>query len=89
MKWPTNVVSFPGTGFRKLVLDELAAAHENYGPIRNTHEAYAIILEEVEEFWAETRKRSAHRSAETLLAELVQIAAMAERAAVDLQLCQT
>lgn len=49
------------------------------------HEAYAVILEEVDEFWDNVRKDAV----EDMLAELVQVAAMAQRAAEDLGLTDT
>jgi hypothetical protein len=46
------------------------------------HEAYAVILEELDEFWDEVRKKE--HCPEKMLRELIQIAAMAQRAAEDL-----
>lgn len=47
------------------------------------HESYAIILEEIDEFWDEVKLKASQRSPERLLVELVQVAAMAQRAAED------
>jgi len=63
---------------------ELFEAEQMYAPFNSLHEAYAVILEEVEELWDEVRKKQRVRSAERLREELVQIAAMAWRAARDL-----
>ncbi len=48
------------------------------------HEAYAVILEEVDEFWDECKKKEVDQSAMRI--ELIQIAAMCLRASVDLGL---
>jgi hypothetical protein len=53
-------------------------------PMHSHHEAYAVILEELEEYWAEVMKRPGKRDPEGLKAELVQVAAMAMRALSDL-----
>lgn len=74
--------------FAKIVRAELIAAREKHGPQRSCHESYAVILEEVEEFWWEVKKRADARSKTRLLQELVQIAAMAQRAAEDLGLIE-
>lgn len=47
------------------------------------HEAYAIILEEVDEFWENVKKDG---TKEDMLSELVQIATMCQRAAEDLEI---
>ncbi len=72
--------------FATYVANELARARGLHGDQRSAHEAYAVILEEVEEFKAEVFKRREDRSTARMLAELVQIAAMAQRAAEDLGL---
>jgi hypothetical protein len=72
--------------FAKLVQAELASAKDNHPPQNSAHEAYAVMLEEVEEFWDECRKKKKDRSPSNMLKELVQIAAMAQRAAEDLNL---
>ena len=73
------------TRFQTLVWRELADAREKYPtPFRSLHEAYAVLLEEVEEFWIVVREKN--QSEEAALTELTQIAAMAQRAAEDLQM---
>jgi NTP pyrophosphatase (non-canonical NTP hydrolase) len=47
------------------------------------HEGYAVLLEEVDEFWDWVKKRSSQRNSKKMLEELVQIAAMANRTAED------
>lgn len=59
-----------------------------HGPMNSAHEAYAIIFEELEEFWEEVRKKESIRNPPQMRKELIQIAAMAIRAIYDLQLPQ-
>lgn len=47
---------------------------------RSLHEAYAVILEEVQEVWTITMQRRRDRSQEALRKELIQVAAMAVKA---------
>jgi hypothetical protein len=68
------------------VFDELTQARAGHAPMHSAHEAYAVILEEVREFEAEVFKKTGARSRRDMYQELVQIAAMAVRAAVDLDL---
>ena len=71
--------------FQARVLDELIRARANF-PRRfaSFHEALAVIEEEVAEFRAWVYRRDVERVPELMLAELVQIAAMAQRAAEDI-----
>ena len=67
------------------VLIELEKACRKHGAIRNQHELYAVLLEELQEFWEEVRK--AQVSAElspAAIKELIQIAAMGLRGLMDL-----
>lgn len=70
----------------ELVGDELDAARQNHPPMNSHHEAYGVILEEVDEYWAEVKKKAKDRRPSEVRAELVQIAAMACRAIIDLDL---
>ncbi len=63
---------------------EAARALVRHGPFRSAHEAYGVLLEEVEEFWDEVRKRDGVRSKELMRAELIQVAAVAIKAAASL-----
>lgn len=65
--------------------DELRRALK-HPPMHSAHEAYAIIQEEVYEFWDEVKKKAECRDRANMRLELVQIAAMAVRAIIDLQL---
>lgn len=53
-------------------------------PMHGPHEAYGVILEEVDEFWDEVKKK--HPSREEMRKELIQVAAMCLRAIIDLGL---
>ena len=65
-------------------LSELHRATDNHGPMHGGHEAYAVIKEELDEFWDEVKKKTPDQ--ENMREELVQIAAMACRAVIDLEL---
>lgn len=69
-----------GTALR-LVKDEIKRAVEEHGSFNSPHEAYAVLLEEVDELWAEIKagKGETHRG----VSEAVQIAAMAIRYLLD------
>lgn len=57
-------------------------------PIHNVQEGYAILYEELCEFFDEVRKKPSERSTEALRTELVQLAAMCLRTAVDCSLME-
>ena len=64
-----------------LVRAELDEATGKFGPMASAHEGYAVILEELDELWAEIRSKRATRASVT--AEAVQVAAMALRFLTD------
>ena len=64
----------------ELVGEELARARKQHGPMKSGHEAYAVILEELDEFWHEIK----HGTKENARKEAVQVAAMAVRYLVEL-----
>ena len=70
-----------------LITEEAVGAMARHAPMSSPHEAYAVIMEEVCEFWDEVMKRKSNREPvpEAMRRELVQIAAMAVRALVDLR----
>jgi hypothetical protein len=69
------------------VRQELQRAQRQHAPLNSAHEAYAVILEELDEFKAEVwGTRADARDPARLRAELIQIAAMAIRAIEDLGL---
>jgi hypothetical protein len=72
--------------FQSLVSSELESSRSKFEPLHTAHEAYAVILEELDEFWDQVRLHPLKRSDERMLKELVQVAAMAQRTAEDLGL---
>jgi hypothetical protein len=70
----------------KDVRAELEIAMQKHAPLQSAHEAYAVILEEVDEFWEEVRKKREERDPDKMVKELRQVAAMACRAIHDCQL---
>lgn len=75
-----------GVGFAQLVVREIASSRAAHGPVGSHHEGFAILLEELEEYWAHVRLRPDRRVPAEALEELVQIGAMAQRIAEDLDL---
>jgi hypothetical protein len=71
------------SSFADNVAIELKRARSLHPPISSAHEGYAVILEELDEFWEEVRKRRSKRDALRMYDELVQVAAMAQRVAED------
>ncbi len=70
--------------FLDMVRAEVERARSLHGPMNSLHEAYAVILEEVDELWDQCRLRTSERDPKAILDELVHIAAMACRTALDL-----
>ena len=65
---------------------ELEQAEALHGSYNSYHEAYAVILEELDEFWEIVRKKTQDRNDREAYIELVQIAVTAWRTARDLGL---
>lgn len=75
--------------FLRAVRAELDRANRLHGSrMASAHEAYAVILEELEEFKAEVFKKARERDEAGMIAELVQIAAMCAKAAISLECAQ-
>lgn len=88
-----HTISLGPVEFAELVLDELARARGMYPkPQNSAHEGYSVLAEEVDELWDLVRGRtrrtdgSGGRDPSAMLAELVQIGAMAQRMAEDVVL---
>ena len=63
---------------------ETLRAMDLHASMNSAHEAYAVIQEEVEEFWEEVKKKEP--SPDSMATKLRQVAAMCVRAIVDLEL---
>lgn len=71
--------------FSEMVELELMEARLKFpAGFHSGHEAYGVILEELDEFWDEVKRQRPNPV--LLLKELIQIAAMCERTAEDLGL---
>ena len=68
--------------FPALVAKELTSSRIKHGPMTTHHEALAVLWEEFEEVKEEVFLKVPHPP--TLLAELVQVGAMAQRFAEDI-----
>lgn len=66
-----------------LVQKEVSWAVCHYPRFNSAHEAYAVLLEEVDELWDEIKRSPAKRDMEALQKEAVQVAAMAVRLLTD------
>ena len=64
------------------VLKELEMACEHFKSFRNSHEGYAVILEELDELWDAIKDKKC--SLEDQRKEAIQVAAMAMRFIFDL-----
>lgn len=69
--------------FTALVWKELELARKGHKPLNSLHEGFAVLLEEVDEFKEEVWKKRSKRNLRKVRAELVQVAAMAQRIAED------
>ena len=67
--------------FQRHVECELEKARRDHPPINSLHEGYAVILEELQEFWGCVMARQP--DAAVTYGELIQVAAMAQRVAED------
>jgi len=64
---------------------EISKSERDHGPgFHSDHEAYAVLLEELDEVWDWVKMRKADRDREKMVKELVQVAAVATRWATQL-----
>ncbi len=64
----------------KEIEDEVKRAEVHGKQFASLHEAYAVILEELDEVWDITRLKRKNRDKQQLREELIQVAAMAVKA---------
>ncbi len=70
------------------VVEEYNRATHKFGPFNTQHEAYAVMLEEMDELWAEIKRKSGKRTKRNKNAirkEATQVAAMAIRLIMDME----
>jgi ATP-dependent RNA circularization protein (DNA/RNA ligase family) len=74
----------PLTRAVRVVVQEYEKAASNYGKFHSYHEGYSVILEELDELWAEIKKKGDVRDKRKIRSEAKQVAAMAIRFMIDL-----
>jgi len=67
----------------KEVAYELERAVINYPSFASAHEAYAVLLEEVDELWELVKVKQSKHDYAAMEAEAIQVAAMAARFVID------
>jgi hypothetical protein len=65
------------------VLREVASSSMDNPPMRTLHEGFGVLIEEVDEFWEEVRKKRNARDIEKIRKELIQVAAVAVKIVRD------
>jgi len=72
----------PSPSIEDSIFEEMRSAYAKYGDYNTMHELYAVLKEELDEFWDEVKKQKHNR--ERMIAELIQISAVAKRGALQL-----
>ena len=65
------------------VCTEVTTATNNWPPMNSAHEAYAVLLEEVDELWDHVKTNQKRRDLVAMQKEAIQVAAMAVRFALE------
>lgn len=76
MSYPVHL-PFIGNDLAIEIDDELMYSEKHGTAFASLHEAYSVLLEELDEVWDITRQKRKDRSKEDLRKEFIQIAAMA------------
>lgn len=63
---------------------EAVRSRDDNGPMNSLHEAYAVLLEEVDELWQHVKTNPKRRDPQAIYRELVQIAAVVACTAAEL-----
>lgn len=74
-----------GERILKEICDEVARAERLHGPINSLHEGYAIIAEELDEFWELVKLKAKDRDPVGVHTELIQTAAMCVRTLINVE----
>lgn len=61
------------------IVNEVERAEQLHAPINSLHEGYAVIAEELDEFWDQVRLKARDRDSVAVRTELLQAAAMCVR----------
>ena len=69
----------PDDPFLTALMLEFTRVTAAWPPIHSHHEGYALLLEEVEEYWEIVRQKEHLRDPQAMCRELVQVAAVAWR----------
>lgn len=83
---PTTTRKKSMPNFLDDVLTERQKADDAWPPINSHHEGYAVLKEEVEEYWEIVKQKEHERDPKAMYKELTQIAAVAWRIVRDLGL---
>ena len=67
-----------------LVKEECFRADSLHGPLKFPHQAYGLMLEELDELWDEIKKKRENRNFNDMQREAIQLAALAVRFIHDL-----
>ena len=73
--------------FDRFLIDvglECIEARKKFKPFKSSHEAYAVILEELDEFWDYVKKTQGETLPWEARKELIQIAAMCQAASLEI-----
>lgn len=71
---------------KELALKEAKDARDKYGPFNSSHEAYAVLKEEIDEAWDIIKKKTKTTNDKLdLRIELIQVAAVALRFATEIK----
>lgn len=60
-------------------VEEATTAAKRWGPFNSAHEAYGVLLEELDELWDHVKTNQKRRDIDAMRKEAMQVAAMAIR----------
>jgi NTP pyrophosphatase (non-canonical NTP hydrolase) len=69
--------------FQKKVVSQIKRIRKNKLVSNSVHEGYALLQEELDEFWEEVKKKTRNRDKKNMILELAQIAALTQIIAED------